>query len=368
MILVLNSGSTSLKFKVFDKKLNQVYFGLIEKIGHENSIINLNGKIFHKRVSDHKYALCVLDGFLKNNLNKKIDKVVHRIVHGGIEFNSPIVLNKNIIKKISRYNNLAPLHNPINLKVAENAMLIWKNVKHIGVFDTMFFKDLPEISYRYGISDKYLKKYFIRKYGFHGFSHLGMLQESAKILKKKTQNCNIITCHLGGGSSIAVIKNGIPIDVSMGFSPLSGTMMMTRSGDIDPSIIETLYKQKIKIEEIFQNLNFDSGIKGISGISDLRDIMILNGYRIPKYKSHVKPTRENKKKAKLALDMFIYRIQRYISSYMTLLPKIDAIVFSGGIGERNKDIRNLIMRNTYFKKIKVIVVNCDEEKNMAMLV
>ncbi len=367
MILVLNSGSTSLKFKLFDKKLNQIYFGLIEKIGINDSIVNLNGLVSNQEILSHKEALDVFYNFLKINLKEDIETVVHRIVHGGIEFTKPTILNSSIISKISKYNDLAPLHNPINLSVAKLSIGIWKKAKHIGVFDTMFFCDLEEYVFSYPIAKKYLNKYSeIRKYGFHGFSHCGMLISTSITLKKKISNTNIITCHLGGGASISVIKNGKVIDTSLGFSPLSGLMMMTRCGDIDASIVKYLVSKGNDIESVFNELNFNSGIKGISQISDLRDVMILNGYKIPGYKSKVIGNRENKKIAKLALNMFIYRIQRYISSYMTLLDNVDAIVFSGGIGERNSDIRNLIMNNKYFNKLKAIVVNCDEEKNMVL--
>jgi acetate kinase len=367
MILVLNSGSTSLKFKVFDKKFNEISKGNIEKIGSKHSIVCINKYCSNKSIKNHEEALKLLNQHLNKNIKSNLKFIVHRIVHGGVEFNKPIILNKSVLEKIGKYNNLAPLHNPINIQVAKKAMNIWNKSKHIGVFDTMFFKNLKEVVYKYPIKQEFLKKYFIRKYGFHGFSHFGMLHEVSKILNKKIKDCNIITCHLGGGSSISVIKNGIAIDVSMGFSPLSGLMMMTRCGDIDISIIYQLLKNKIEINEVFKMLNFDSGIKAISGMSDLRDVMILNGYKISGYEMKIKKTKENIKKAHLALDMFIYRIQRYISSYMSLLDNIDAIVFSGGIGERNKDVRNLVMNNKYFKKTKVIVVNCDEEKNMAQL-
>lgn len=368
MILVLNSGSTSLKFKVFDKKFKEISSGNIEKIGSKNSIVCIDKLEYLTNVENHFKALQVVNKNLKKEIKNDLKFVVHRIVHGGIEFNKPVVLNKNVIKKIGKYNDLAPLHNPVNLKVANSAMNLWKKSKHIGVFDTMFFSNLEKYVFTYPISSKYLNKYKeIRKYGFHGFSHSGMLEQASLKLNKSKKDCNLITCHLGGGSSISVIENGKAIDTSLGFSPLSGLMMITRSGDIDASIIKYLISKGDNIESIFDELNFNSGIKGISSMADLRDVMILNGYKIKSYKLHAKTTKSNKQKAQLALKMFIYRIQRYISSYMTLLDNVDAIVFSGGIGERNKDIRNLIMNNKYFKKIKVIVVPCDEEKNMAKL-
>lgn len=367
MILVLNSGSTSLKFKLFDKKLNQIYFGLIEKIGQDHSIVDLNGIKSNQRIISHKEALDLVYNFLDANLKENIDTIIHRIVHGGVEFTKPTMLSLSVISKISKYNDLAPLHNPVNLQVAKLSLNIWKKARHIGMFDTMFFSNLEKHVFTYPISGKYLSKYSeIRKYGFHGFSHQGMLFEASLRLNKNKNNCNLITCHLGGGASITAIKSGMAVDTSLGFSPLSGLMMMTRCGDIDASIVKYLVSKGNDIDSIFSELNFNSGIKGISQISDLRDVMILNGYKIPGYKSNIKANKENKWASSLALKMFIYRTQRYISSYMTLLDSVDAIVFSGGIGERNSDIRNLIMNNRYFKKIKVIVVPCDEEKNMAL--
>jgi len=319
-ILSINSGSTSLKFKLFDLNLNQIRYGVIEKIGQDNSIINLDNDIVRKKVLSHKEALEIVHEFLLFDGKNDLDFVVHRIVHGAQEFSEPVILSNSVLSKISKYNELAPLHNPINILVAKNAISIWKKIKHIGVFDTMFFKDIPDYAYTYPLSKVYLNKYKnIRKFGFHGFSHQGMLQEVSKRLNKNINECNIITCHLGGGSSVAIIKNGKAIDVSMGFSPVSGLMMMTRSGDIDSSIINYLISKKEKIEDVFKSLNFDSGIKGVSEINDLRDVMILCGYKIDGYKSNIKKTSENKKHAKLALSMFVYRIQRFISSYMTLL-------------------------------------------------
>jgi acetate kinase len=371
-ILVLNSGSTSLKFKVFNyESLKEIHSGVIEKIGLKNSIIEFDKTIVNnkKSVKSHQQALKIVKDFLVNETKINITLIAHRVVHGGVEFTKPVKLDAKTINKISKYNNLAPLHNPINLKVAKYSLELWP-VKQIAVFDTMFFNTLAPISYLYPLPLKYFKKYNVRKYGFHGFSHQGMLQGSAKVLKKKENKCNIITCHLGGGSSISAIKDGKAVEISMGFSPVSGLMMMTRSGDIDPAIIFHLKKEaKLSLPEIYGLLNHNSGLKGLTQINDLRDIMILAGYKIKGYKSTVRASKEKRDLAKLALNLFIYRIQRHISSYLTLLPKVDAIVFSGGIGERNADIRNLIFKNIYFpKKYRKIIVNCNEEKVMAKIV
>ncbi len=367
MYLVINSGSTSLKFKIFDKTYKELNFGIIEKIGQNHSIIEFKNKKNVLHVSSHKQALEILKNYLDTE-KIVITNVVHRIVHGGDKFQKPIKLNSRVIKEISKYSPLAPLHNPINLKTAEYSLNLWKNINHIGVFDTMFFKTLPEIAYSYPINHDIAKKYGIRKFGFHGFSHYGMLQETSKLLNKKVNKLNIITCHLGGGSSISAIKNGKAIEISMGFSPSSGVMMMTRSGTIDPEIIFYLSSLGLKNQEIKDILNLISGLFGISKIKDLRDIMILCGYKIPGYVSHLKANKILRKNSQLALNMFIYGIQRQISSYITLYDKIDAIVFSGGIGERNSDIRNLILKDLkILKNTKHLVVKCNEEKYMLML-
>jgi len=377
-ILVLNSGSTSLKFKVFNKtSLKEIHGGTIEKIGLKKSIIQFDDSLVSnkKNVRTHYQALKIIKKFLSEETNIKISSIIHRIVHGGTEFNKPTKLNKAILRKISKYNNLAPLHNPINIKVAQDSLELWP-VKQIVVFDTMFFKNLPAVSYLYPLPLKYYQKYHIRKFGFHGFSHQGMLRGASQKLKKSIFKCNLITCHLGGGCSISAIQNGQAIETSMGFSPMSGLMMMTRAGDIDPAIIFYLKKQaKLSLPEIYGLLNRNAGLKGLSQIDDLRDIMILAGYKITSptgrqegYKSNIKANAEKKKLAKLALDLFIYRLQRYISSYLTLMPKVDAIVFSGAIGERNADIRNLIFKNIYLpKKYKKIIVKTNEEKIMAQI-
>ena len=371
-ILVLNSGSTSLKFKVFNQEsLKEIHSGIIEKIGSKKSIIEFDKTIVNKNksIKSHQQALKIVKDFLARETNINITLIAHRVVHGGIKFTKAVKLDSKTINKISKYNNLAPLHNPVNLKVAKYSLELWP-VKQIAIFDTMFFNTLTPVSYLYPLPLKYFKKHNIRKFGFHGFSHQGMLQGAAKILKKKESKCNIITCHLGGGSSISAIKEGKAVEISMGFSPVSGLMMMTRSGNIDPAIIFHLKKEaKLSLPEIYGLLNHNSGLKGITQIDDLRDIMILAGYKIKGYKSNIKPNKEKRDLAKLALSLFIYRIQRHISSYLTLLPKVDAIVFSGGIGERNSDIRNLIFKNVYFpKKYRKIIVKCNEEKIMARIV
>lgn len=367
MFLVINSGSTSLKFKVFDKDYNEFDFGIIEKIGDKDSIIEFKNKKEVKFISSHGDALKIVNNYLKSK-KIEIESVIHRIVHGGDKFQKPIKLNPSVIKQIEKFNPLAPLHNPINLKTAKYSLNLWKKAHHIGVFDTMFFKTLPEIAYLYAINYDIAKKYKIRKFGFHGFSHYGMLKSASHILNKKTSEINLITCHLGGGSSISAIKNGKPIEISMGFSPNSGVSMMSRSGTIDSEIVFYLEKNGLKNEEIKNILNFTSGIFGISSIKDLRDIMILCGYKIPGYKSKIKSNKNLKKRAQLALDIFIYNIQRQISSYVTLFDKLDAIVFSGGIGERNSDIRNLILKDLkILNHIKTLVVKSNEEKCMLML-
>ncbi len=360
-ILVLNSGSTSLKFKIFDFSENLISQGQIEKIGSSNSILDFKEFKKNKNIKNHEQGLKEIRKIISD---QKINFVVHRFVHGGSEFTKATKLNSKTIKKLKKYNSWAPLHNPFNLKTASCSLKIWTEIPQYAVFDTMFFQNLPFVAQTYAINKKYIQKYKIRKYGFHGFSHENMLFQSAQKLKKSPSKCNLITCHLGGGISVSAIKNGQAIETSMGFGPLSGPMMISRSGSIDPSLIFYLLNQKIPLSELEKSLNFESGIKGLSDFSDLRDLLIKAGYKIPHYSSNKKNTLSSSS-AKKILEIFIYQIQRYISSYAGLFDQLDAIILSGTIGERNSDIQKLIFRNLYLhKKFKKIIIPTNEELMM----
>lgn len=293
MILVLNCGSQTIKYKLFGKKLK------LKKEGKTESF-----------------------RFLKD-VEENIDLVGHRVVHGGSEFVKPTVITKKVLKKLKKYNKLAPLHNPYNLLGIKKSQRAFPKARHIAVFDTEFYKTLKEKVYTYPIPGNF------RKYGFHGISH-----EYAS----KKEKGKVISIHLGGGSSITAIKGGKPVDTSMGYTPLEGLMMMTRSGDIDPGIV------------VGKNiLNKESGIKAICGETDMRKVL-----------------KRKDKKAKLALNMYVYRIQKYIGAYYAILGGCDILVFTGAIGAGSAKIRKMIIKNlSILNKTKTKVVKPDEELSIA---
>lgn len=308
-ILVLNVGASSIKYSIF-ANLQKIESGKYEKL---------------KSREDYKR---VLIDILKNRNKKiKIDLIIHRVVHGG-EIKKPTKINSEVKKQIKKFSELAPLHNPRQLIMINLAEKL--NVPQYAVFDSSFFAELPEISRIYPINLKLTKKYGIRKYGFHGISHKSVSEN----LKGKT-----ITCHIGDGVSMSAIKNGKPIDTTMGFTPLEGLMMGTRSGSIDSGIIFFLQKKGINAEKV---LNFESGLKGISGYSDFRDLIKTMG----------------KKESKLAYYMFVYKIAKQIGAYAVALRGLDNLVFTGEIGKNNSRIREEICKN-----LDILGIKIDRQKN-----
>jgi len=313
MILVLNCGSQSIKWKVFDKELN---------------LKNQGKKEVFKKSSFSR----ILKKELKT-LDLNIDLVGHRVVHGGEEFVEPIKITKNVLKKLRKYNKLAPLHNPYNLLGIKTAKKIFPKTKQMVVFDTEFYKDLPEVSRTYALPENLRKKY--RKFGFHGISH--------EYAYKKTCAKKVISCHLGGGCSITAIKNGKPVDTSMGFTPMEGLVMMTRAGDIDSGIIVKLGKKANKI------LNYESGMKGLAGEDSMLKIL-----------------KRKDKEAKLALDIFSWRIKKYIGAYYAILGGCDVLVFTGAIGAGLSKTKKLILKDLkILKNTKILIVKPDEELAIA---
>lgn len=377
LILIINSGSTSLKFKIFQAdNLKEIISGLIERIGQNNSVFyytenNQQKKInYNAGVKNHETAVRLMVDILPQKVYDQIKIIGQRVVHGGEEFTKPTWLNEQVLKRLEKYNELAPLHNPLNLKTIIACQKHFNEVKHLGFFDTAFFQTLPDYTYLYSLPLKYYEKFGIRKYGFHGLSHQNMLEYASVKLKKKRENLNLITCHLGGGSSITLIKNGKAFDTSMGFTPLEGVTMSTRSGDLDPAVIIYLLKNlKIKIDQVYELLNFESGVFGISGLTDLRDVLIAAGYKVKSYKILRKFNKKEKDRATLALKIYIYDLQRYLSSYGGLVKNLDAIVFSGAIGYHSEIIRKLILEGINFKnKPRILICPPDEEGLMARLI
>lgn len=368
-IMVLNSGSSSIKFKIFNQGFEVVAAGIMEKIGLSGSFIEFDfGAEKNKKevnLPNHEVAMKQLFLLLKENSIslEDIAKVGHRVVHGGEEFTKPTLITGSVLNKLKKYNKLAPLHNPKNILGIEACIKLMPSVPEYAVFDTSFHSTIPDFVYLYALPVSIYKKYKIRRYGFHGISHSYVALEASKILKKK--NPNLIICHLGSGCSVTAVKKGISVDTSMGFTPLEGVMMSTRTGDLDPEIPLFLIQEGWTLTRIQDLFNKESGLIGVSGMRDMRDIMVANGYSIPGYKSPIIFTEQQIKLAKLALKMFVYDVRKYIGAYALALGQVDAIVFTAGIGERNKDIRNLITQGL---KIRTLVVPTNEELMIAKLI
>lgn len=340
-ILVLNSGSSSIKFKLFVMPDNGVIKkGVIEHIGEKGS-----------EIQDHYTGL-------KSILEKidKVDAVGHRVVHGAEEFREPVLVDNHVIRKIRQCCALAPLHNPANLTGILACKKLLPGVKQVAVFDTAFHQTLPDYAFIYGLPYKFYKKFGVRKYGFHGTSHEYVSHEAARLLKKPLKKIKIITCHLGNGCSIAAVDRGRSIDTSMGFTPLEGLVMGTRCGDIDPALVTYIMrKEKLDAQEMDVLLNKSSGLRGISGIS--------NDMRLLEQKANA-----GSRQAKLAIDIFVYRIKKYIGSYTAVMSGCDAVVFTAGIGENQKGIRDRVLSGLFqhFKKApKIMVVPTNEERMIA---
>ncbi|MDR1614005.1 MAG: acetate kinase [Campylobacteraceae bacterium] len=335
-ILVLNSGSSSIKFQLFSMKERKVLAsGLIEQIGEPLGKIKLNS--LHRKepmvqkliIPNHEHGIEIISSFLIDDKIieslDKLDGIGHRVVHGG-EFNEAQLINDDIMQEINKNISLAPIHNPANIAGIKAAEIEAPNIPQVAVFDTAFHQTMPPHAYTYALPYDLCQKLHIRRYGFHGTSHKYIAEEAAKILKKPLSKCNLITLHLGGGASVAAIKNGKCIDTSMGLSPLEGLIMGTRSGDLDPAIIFYLKRvENLKLHEIDTILNKQSGLKGICGTNDLREVQ--------------EKMKDGDERAKLAFDMFCYHIKKYIGSYYAVLGRVDAIIFTGGIGENSADVR-----------------------------
>ncbi|MBP0903082.1 acetate/propionate family kinase [Mariniflexile gromovii] len=353
-VLILNSGSSSLKFQLFSMPKETILCsGIVERIGFNDSIFKFktdkDAVELESQISNHKSALkLVAQHLFDKNIGvvksaEDIEIVGHRVVHGGIYFSNTTEITTEVKEKIKTLSSLAPLHNPANLEGIVVAEDIFPNAKQVAVFDTAFLQSIPEKAYKYAIPNEFLTEHNIRLYGFHGTSHKYVSEKAIEFLDKKESK--IITIHLGNGCSMTAVKNGKSIDHSMGFSPLDGLIMGTRSGDIDPSIVFYLKdKLKYSLKDINTLLNKQSGMLGLTGYSDLRDIETMAA--------------KGNKDCVLALQMNAYRIKKYIGSYTAALNGLDAIVFTAGIGENSNFMRQLICEDLDFFGIKL-----DFEKN-----
>ncbi|MEW6407852.1 MAG: acetate/propionate family kinase [Patescibacteria group bacterium] len=348
MLLIINSGSTSLKYKLFKlPNLREIQSGYIENIGQKGCAKNHEEALkFALKKIVTRYKLYV------------IRCVGHRIVHGGDWFTRPTKVTPKILKKLEKYNKLAPLHNPPNLDGIKASQKLMPKVANFACFDTAFHRTLPEYIFRYALPEKYFKKYSLRRFGFHGLSHQYSASEAAKKLKKPLGKLKIITCHLGGGSSICAIKNGKSIETSMGFTPAEGLIMASRCGDIDPTISLFLQKkERLTPDEMDKILNFESGILAICGEKNWLKVLAR--------------LRRGDKRAKLAFDMFCHRVKKYIGAYYAILGGLEALVFTGAIGSGDSLTRSEICRGLPFlgssasKGVKIFAIKTNEELMIA---
>ena len=388
-VLVLNCGSSSIKYKLYDMTTKEVMAqGGIEKLGLPDSFLKFtladgSKKIIEKNMPEHTVGVELILEVLTNaeygciKSLDEIEAVGHRLVHGGEKFNTSVVITPEVIKQMEACTDLAPLHNPANLKGVAAITKILPNVPQVGVFDTAFHQTMPAHSYMYALPYEYYEKYGVRRYGFHGTSHRYVSRRACEFLGLDYENTKIITAHIGGGGSITAIKNGKSIDTSMGLTPVEGLMMGTRCGDVDLGAMTFLMeKEGLDAAGVNAVINKKSGVLGVSGVSsDMRDIEAAIA--------------AGNERAKLALDMFEYRLLKYIGAYTAALNGVDVLVFTGGIGENQKQTRDYICRGLEYlgvkydaelnarsrgeeielstpdSKVRVVVIPTDEELTIA---
>ena len=351
-ILVINAGSSSLKYQFIKIEEEKVLAkGLCERIGIEGSKLTLkvpgrDDYVVENNMADHSVAISMVIDALTDSEHgvitdmKDIDAVGHRVVHGGEIFADSVVIDEKVKEALKECIELAPLHNPANIIGIEACEKAMPGTPQVAVFDTAFHQQMPQKSYMYGLPYEMYTKHKIRRYGFHGTSHKYVTERAAAMLGKDVKDIKIVTCHLGNGSSISAVKGGHSIDTSMGFTPLAGILMGTRSGDIDPAIVTYIMeKENMSIKEVNDYLNKKSGVQGISELSsDFRD---LEG------------SMNDRAQSKLALEMFAYGVTKYIGAYAAAMGGLDAVVFTAGIGENTALLRDWITKDLGFMGIKI---------------
>ncbi|MDO8525390.1 MAG: acetate kinase [Candidatus Omnitrophota bacterium] len=366
LILVINCGSSSAKYRLFDvaknrslalrqssspivSKVEPLAKGVVERIGQPGSC------------RDHHAAIAVIVDALTKGRSKVIGSkseirgVGHRVVHGGEEFKESTLLNEKVIRSIEKYSELAPLHNPPSLSGIRASYEILKGIPQVAVFDTSFHQTMPQAAFLYGLPFKYYEKYRVRRYGFHGTSHRFVSEEAAKVLRRPLKSLKLITCHLGNGCSMAAVSGGRSVDTSMGFTPLEGLLMGTRSGDLDPAVVlYMMEKEGLTLSQVNDILNKDSGLLGVSGVSnDMRDML-----------RRVRVQGTGYRRCKLAIEIFIYRIKKYIGAYYAAMGGLDAVIFTAGIGENNPWIMKRIeleLKGVVDGKTRFIIIPTNEE-------
>ena len=358
-IFVVNCGSSSLKYQVINMVDESVLAkGLVERIGIDGSTLKHipTGKesvTLHEVIANHSDGIKMVLDILTDSKHgiisslDEIDAIGHRVVHGGEKFSDSVLIGLDVLKNIELCSIMAPLHNPANLLGIEACEKLMPSTPQVAVFDTAFHQTMPKQAYLYGLPYELYEKYALRRYGFHGTSHKYVAQRAANIMDEHMTNLRIITCHLGNGASIAAVKYGKSIDTSMGYTPLEGLVMGTRSGEIDPAIIPFLMeKESLNAKEIDEYLNKKSGILGISGLSsDFRDVeeAAMNG----------------NERAQLAIDIFAYKVKKYIGGYVAAMGGVDAIVFTAGLGENSPFMRDKICNGLEYLGTRI-----DKERNM----
>ena len=352
-ILVLNCGSSSVKYKLInvdDKKT--LAEGGVEKIGIPGSFLKFrlpdgSKKVIDEVIPDHRKAIMDILNILTDptygciSSFKEIDAVGHRVVHGGEKFNKSVLINDEVIEKIKECYDVAPLHNPVNMAGIDAITEIMPGVPQVAVFDTAFHQTMPAEAYMYALPYELYTKYSVRRFGFHGTSHRYVARRVCDFLGVPYENQRIITCHIGNGGSITAVKDGKSIDTSMGLTPVEGLMMGTRVGDVDPGALTFIMdKEHLDTKQLSNLINKKSGVLGISGISsDMRDIDAAIA--------------EGNERAKLALDMYIYRIIKYIGAYTAVLNGVDIIVFTGGVGENQQPLRKAVCEHLSYLGVKI---------------
>ena len=357
-VLVLNSGSSSVKYQLFDMQQETVLAkGLVERIGLEGAVLNHQPgggeKLsFQRDIPDHSVAIkMVLDALVNSEHGvlesiEEINAVGHRLVHGGNEFSNSVLIDEKVIETVKKLYDLAPLHNPPGIKGIEACQAALPEVPQVAVFDTAFHQTMPPYAYLYGLPYELYEKYAIRRYGFHGTSHKYVAQRGAELMGRSLSSLKIVTCHLGNGASITAVDGGRSVDTSMGFTPLEGLTMGTRCGIIDPAIVTFLMeKEGLDSDGLNELMNKKSGVLGISGVSsDFRDLE--------------QKAREGHERSQLALDVFAYEVKKYIGAYAAALGGLDLVVFTAGLGENSPEMREAVCNGLEFLGITI-----DKDKN-----
>ncbi len=363
-VLVLNCGSSSIKYQFINTETETALAkGMVERIGMTGAVlshsrfdgdsIKIAGEILDHQIAI-EYVIAILlspnHGVIKDV--KEIDAVGHRVVHGGESFSGSVLINDEVIKVLQDNIELAPLHNPPNIKGIQATVRLLPNTPQVGVFDTAFHSKMPPRSFLYGIPYELYKKYKIRRYGFHGTSHLYVSKKAAEMIGKDISQLKIITAHLGNGCSMSAVDGGISVDTTMGFTPLEGLLMGTRSGDLDPSLILYIMgKEGLSLNEAGTLLNKHSGLIGISGeSSDMREILAS--------------VKDEQKRSIYAFEIFCYRIKKYVGAYTAAMGGLDALVFTGGIGENSPEVREEVCKNLEYLGIKLDKLKNENRENV----